>query len=146
MKNFAIIVLALSLGGCATVTRGTTGKVTFESEPAGAEVTTTVGKGCPETPCIVEVSRKSSFVATFYKNGYQEQSIPVNTRIAGEGAAGFAGNILIGGVIGMGVDAASGSTLEHYPNPVKAELVPVRSPKLRKGRGSRSAAQVQPNS
>ena len=52
--------------------------------------------------------------------------VPVSTRIAGAGAAGFAGNILIGGVVGMGVDAATGSTLEHFPNPVLASLVPLK--------------------
>jgi len=52
--------------------------------------------------------------------------MPVTTRIAGAGAAGFAGNILIGGVVGMAVDAASGATLEHYPNPVMMKMVPLR--------------------
>ena len=32
--------------------------------------------------------------------------------------AGFAGNLLPGGIIGMGVDAAAGATPEHAPNPV----------------------------
>jgi hypothetical protein len=49
----------------------------------------------------------------------------VQTRVAGAGAACFAGNVLIGGVVGMGVDAATGSTLEHYPNPVTVSLVPL---------------------
>ncbi len=49
----------------------------------------------------------------------------VGTRIANAGAAGFAGNVLVGGIIGMGVDAASGATLEHHPNPVVAVLQPV---------------------
>jgi hypothetical protein len=46
----------------------------------------------------------------------------VATRVAGAGAAGFAGNVLVGGLVGMGVDAATGSTLEHYPNPVSVIL------------------------
>ncbi|MGO4571063.1 hypothetical protein [Microvirga sp. 2TAF3] len=49
----------------------------------------------------------------------------IQTRVAGAGAAGFAGNVLIGGIVGMGVDAATGSTLEHYPNPVTASLAPL---------------------
>ncbi len=49
----------------------------------------------------------------------------VATRVAGAGVAGFAGNIVAGGIIGMGVDAASGATLEHHPNPVVAVLQPV---------------------
>jgi hypothetical protein len=70
------------------------------------------------------VSRKSEFTATFSKEGYQSEDVKVQTRVAGAGAAGFAGNVLIGGVVGMGVDAATGSTLEHYPNPVTASLAP----------------------
>jgi hypothetical protein len=71
------------------------------------------------------VSRKSEFVATFSKEGYESQDVMVQTRVAGSGVAGFAGNVLIGGVIGMGVDAATGSTLEHYPNPVTVSLAPM---------------------
>jgi hypothetical protein len=52
--------------------------------------------------------------------------MPVGTRIAAGGAAGFAGNVLVGGVVGMAVDASTGATLEHYPNPVMLTLVPLR--------------------
>ncbi|MFC5385149.1 hypothetical protein ACFPLB_04115 [Aquamicrobium segne] len=47
--------------------------------------------------------------------------------MSGEGAAGLAGNVLIGGLIGVGVDAATGATLDHYPNPAHILLVPVES-------------------
>lgn len=52
-------------------------------------------------------------------------SIEIKTKVVGAGAAGFAGNVLIGGVIGMGVDAATGAALDHYPNPAHIELVPL---------------------
>jgi hypothetical protein len=52
--------------------------------------------------------------------------MPVATRLASAGAAGFAGNVLLGGVVGMAVDAASGATLEHYPNPVMLTMMPLR--------------------
>jgi hypothetical protein len=120
----AVIAGSLSLGACATVTRGTTEQITFDSTPS-AEMRTSTGLTCPTTPCTLEVSRKSEFVATFSKPGYESQDVMVQTRVAGAGAAGFAGNVLIGGVVGMGVDAATGSTLEHYPNPVTATLAPL---------------------
>lgn len=140
MNKLIIIAIALTLGGCSTVTRGTTNKITFESNPGGARVQTTAGNACSETPCIIEVPRKTTFVAKFSKAGYQDQSVPVNTRLAGAGAAGFAGNVLVGGVIGMGVDAATGATLEHYPNPVRVDLVPI------KGKRVRSPSQKRPES
>jgi hypothetical protein len=129
MLKFRILIVATAaaaLGGCATVTRGTTSQVTISSEPAGAEARSSLGHACTATPCTWEVSRKSEFVVSFAKDGYAEMQVPVSTRIAGAGAAGFAGNVLIGGLVGMGVDAATGSTLEHYPNPVLASLVPLR--------------------
>src|ERR687894_594749 len=113
LSILALVAGSLSLGACATVTRGTTEQITFDSQPPAAMRTST-GLTCPTTPCTLEVSRKSEFVATFSKEGYESQDVMVQTRVAGSGVAGFAGNVLIGGVIGMGVDAATGSTLEHY--------------------------------
>jgi hypothetical protein len=124
MRHFFAIGVALCLGACATVTRGSTDQVTFSSEPSGAEVRTSVGYTCSATPCTFQFDRKSEFIATFSMEGYEDQQIPVQTRVAGNGAAGFAGNILLGGIVGMGVDVATGATLEHFPNPVYASLVP----------------------
>jgi hypothetical protein len=117
----AAAALALTSSGCATVTRGTTNQVQLISEPAGADVKTSLGQTCT-TPCTIEVSRKSEFVAVFSKDGFQDASVPVQTRVAGSGAAGFAGNVILGGVVGMVADAATGATLEHYPNPVSVTL------------------------
>lgn len=140
MKSFqvlAVAAFAAALGGCATVTRGTTEQITVNSEPPGAEAKTSIGYACSATPCTWEIGRKSEFVVSFSKPGYEDVQIPVSTRIAGAGAAGFAGNVIVGGLVGMGVDAATGSTLEHYPNPVMATLTPLRS---RVGAGRRRPA------
>ena len=118
---------ALSLGGCATVTRGMSEQVNFTSEPSGASVRTSIGMSCPATPCTFDISRKSEFSAVFSMPGYVDQEINVTTDVAGNGVAGFAGNVLIGGVIGMGTDVATGATLNHKPNPVHAILVKAAS-------------------
>lgn len=125
MRWMAVIALAAACGGCATITRGTTDQVQILSEPAGAEVRTSLNQTCT-TPCTLQFNRKDEFTVTASKPGYHSAEMPVTTRIAGGGAAGFAGNVLIGGVVGMGVDAASGATLEHYPNPVMLNMVPLR--------------------
>lgn len=124
--------LATLLCGCATVTRGTTNQVTVNSDPVGAEAISSTGLICPMTPCTWEISRKSEFAVTFKKQGYQTQQVQVGTKLAGGGAAGFAGNVLIGGIVGMGVDAASGATMEHYPNPVFVTLRPLSGSKPKK--------------
>jgi hypothetical protein len=40
------------------------------------------------------------------------------------------GNAVVGGVVGMAVDAASGATLEHCPNPVAVTLQPASRPRV----------------
>ncbi len=124
-KSVSACVLALALSGCATITRGTTDQVQIHSTPDGARVTTSMAQSCV-TPCTITVSRKDEFTVHFEKDGFQPQNVDVKTQIAGAGAAGFAGNILLGGVVGMGADAATGATLEHVPNPVSVDLAPAR--------------------
>ena len=51
--------------------------------------------------------------------------IYVATKVSGNGAAGMAGNFLLGGVIGAGVDVATGATRDHHPNPAHIVLVPI---------------------
>jgi hypothetical protein len=48
----------------------------------------------------------------------------VEAKLAGSGAAGVAGNILIGGVVGVVTDVASGASNDLVPNPVKLKLEP----------------------
>lgn len=130
-KIFVVSVSCAFLIGCATVTRGTTNQVQITSEPAGATVRTSLGHSCA-TPCTLQIDRKAVFSVIYTMPGHVEQTIVVNTQLAGSGAAGFAGNLIVGGVIGMGVDAATGATLEHVPNPVHAILqkAETRAPKI----------------
>lgn len=125
MKKFLVCGIALSLGACGTVTRGTTNDVTFTSEPSGAYVETSIGVTCTATPCTLPINRKQAFIATFMLPGYQPQQISVQTAVSGTGAAGFAGNVVAGGIIGMAVDASTGATLDHSPNPVFARMAPL---------------------
>lgn len=119
------------------MTRGTSSQVTINSEPPGAEARTSLGHQCTATPCTYDISRKSEFVVSFSKPGFEPQQIPVITKVAGAGVAGLAGNVLVGGVIGIGVDAATGATLEHVPNPVFATLVPIQKTPVRGGKPAR---------
>jgi hypothetical protein len=128
MRVLVIAAASFALVGCASVTRGTTNDVTVTTEPAGAAVRTSMNHTCPASPCTFKVGRKDEFVVTASKPGFKEASMPVKTRLAGSGAAGFAGNVLVGGLIGMGVDAATGAALEHYPNPIVLALEPIQSP------------------
>jgi hypothetical protein len=66
--------------------------------------------------------RKSEFSVTITKPGYKSYTGNVINKISGSGGAGMAGNVLVGGIIGVGVDASSGAMLDLVPNPLSITL------------------------
>ncbi|WP_206682760.1 translation initiation factor 2 [Chthonobacter albigriseus] len=97
----------------------------IEVDPPDSIITTTVGHSCTGIPCKIQVPRKTEFSVTASKEGYTSATVPVISTMAGSGAAGMAGNVILGGFIGVGVDAVSGATLNHSPNPVLIALQPI---------------------
>jgi len=110
------------IAGCATVTRGSNDVLQINSTPSGAQVQTSNGFSCQSTPCAIKMPRRSEFVATISKPGCRPLQVNVTHKTADAGAAGIAGNVLVGGVIGLGVDAATGASQDLVPNPITAEL------------------------
>jgi hypothetical protein len=121
-RALLVTAIAASSAACATVTRGTTEAWTVETDPSGAAVKTTAGFACDATPCTFKMPRKSEFDVTITKAGYKTVNTHVTHQTAGAGAAGMAGNVIVGGLIGVGVDAISGATQELKPNPLVIKL------------------------
>jgi hypothetical protein len=120
--NIILALAVLILSGCATVTRGTKDTLVIESDPAGAEVRLSTGQ-TGRTPTSFKLKRKEPVVVTITREGYETVNVNVNAQVVGAGAAGMAGNVLVGGIIGVGVDAWSGATKSLKPNPVTVKLV-----------------------
>lgn len=126
MRILCVAAVCAALGGCASVSRGTTETISVASTPSGAEAVVS-GLEAPTTcttPCAFVAKRNADITVTVSKEGYEPQVVPLTKDIPPTGAAGFAGNVLLGGVIGMGVDAATGAALDHKPNPVIVTLQP----------------------
>ena len=123
----ASAIMMLNLGGCATVTRGTTTAMVINTTPTGARVSTSNGFICESTPCRFDMSRKAEFRVSITKEGYKPFEGSVTHKVASAGGAGFAGNVLVGGLIGMTVDANSGAMNDLYPNPLNVTLAPIDS-------------------
>ena len=130
MRLILAAALCVALGGCASVTRGTTENISIASTPSGAQADV-AGLDIPTvcvTPCVVQAKRSADIVVTVSKEGYEPQIVPLTKDVSGSGGAGFAGNLLLGGLVGMGVDAATGAAMDHKPNPVIVTLQPVPPP------------------
>lgn len=126
MKSNLVFLAVLSistLSGCSTVTRGTTEALVIESEPSGAQVNLSNGM-TGTTPTSFKVKRKNDLIVTVSKPGYETAKINITPQVAGAGGAAMAGNVLVGGIIGIAIDASSGATKELKPNPVKVTLNP----------------------
>lgn len=122
VRAFVLAGVALSLPACATITRGSSQEFTVQSQPPGATVRTSNGFECASTPCTFRMQRKSAFTATFELEGYATETRQVESKMAGAGAAGMAGNLLVGGIIGGVVDANSGAMNDLTPNPLLVTL------------------------
>ena len=126
-RHLALLVMAAGvLPGCATITRGSSEALVVESTPTGAEVRLSSGETC-KTPCTLKKKRKDNFVVFINREGYEPVEVSVISETAGAGAAGMAGNVLVGGIIGLGVDAATGATKKLTPNPVRVTLNPLKT-------------------
>jgi len=126
MRLLGIVTLSVMLGGCASVTRGTTENISISSTPSGAEAVVS-GLEVPTTcttPCAIVAKRSADITITFEKPGYESQTVQLTKEVPATGAAGFAGNIIAGGIVGMGVDAVTGAALDHKPNPVIVTMQP----------------------
>lgn len=120
----AIVALALACSACATVLGGTTQEVFIESEPAGAEckvdrLGANLGVVKP-TPGRVNVSRsKDTMIVTCVRQGYE----PSNEVLASSFTGATFGNILLGGIVGVVIDASSGAN-NKYPERIMVVLTP----------------------
>ncbi len=121
-RAIAILCAALSSTACATVTRGSTEAWTVETDPIGAKVSTTAGFACDATPCTFKIAHKAEFDVTISKPGYKTVNTHVTHQVSGAGGAGMAGNVILGGIIGAGVDLATGAMMELKPNPLVVKM------------------------
>ena len=112
----------VSLSACATVVRGPSTDWHVATSPPGAAVRTSDGLTCSPTPCTLHVSRKAKFTATITKPGYNPETVYVSHDVTLGGGIAFAGNLVLGGLIGMTVDYVTGSAEDPYPRQLDLNL------------------------
>src|SRR5690242_21145501 len=125
MKTHYLLFLpVLCFTSCATITRGVHEKLSVMSDPSGANVVLSTGEKGVTPAKFVKMRRTEPFTVTVSKPGYISQTVRVESKLGGTGGTAMAGNALLGGVIGLGVDAGTGAYNSLYPNPISVHLVP----------------------
>ncbi|GAC1345476.1 MAG: hypothetical protein NVSMB23_21690 [Myxococcales bacterium] len=91
--------------------------VAISSNPSGAQVTVdNQPKGI--TPVVANLSRGDSHIIKIDLPGY----LPYETALTKSVSGWVVGNLLFGGLIGLGVDAISGGLYNLSPEQVQAEM------------------------
>jgi uncharacterized protein YceK len=124
MRNLLIaFALMLALGGCASIIKGTSQSIAIATPPTeGATCTLSSSQGSwvVTSPGVATVDKsKEDIQVRCVKPGWHDgfSNIPSNF----EGWA--IGNILAGGIIGVGVDAATGA-INEYPHSFQVPMTP----------------------
>lgn len=128
----AIVVgAALALSGCASIVSGRTATVAIDSVPSNAQVVIHDKHGnqviTTTTPASVELRRKDKFIwpakytATIDKPGYKTATVPIDSKIN----PWIVGNVVVGGVIGLVVDNATGAAWKPKVASIQQPLEPM---------------------
>ena len=118
-KHYFIFVLFIGLlfQGCATIIKGSKQSVRISSYPSQASITIN-GKLYGETPTVARLARKDNQYIKIELEGYK----PYETSLSRKFNGWFLGNLLIGGLVGMVIDAATGSMYNLTPDQVNAHF------------------------
>lgn len=147
VKILSVLMVLLIQTGCASITRGTTDALLVNSNPSQADVEVyrldrgftgkeiknnvvkenelnpTAGPLISKTPASFKLARKGQYRVLISKPGFVTNEVRVNNKISTAGGAGMAGNVLFGGLVGIGVDASTGAMRDLTPNPIEVILV-----------------------
>jgi len=98
-----IILSVISLGGCATLFKGSTEDINFSSNPSNAKVYVNgVLRGL--TPLPLNLKSDATYTIEFRKEGYKNRIVVINSDVG----AGWIILDILGGGIPIIVDAVSG--------------------------------------
>ena len=117
-RTCLVLSLILYSTSCATVMTGYHDTLDVSSTPSGASFQTNTGVS-GSTPAAIEVPDEVDVLFTFDLEGYQSTTYTAVSRTS----KWVWGNIIIGGLIGLIVDYASGGVHTH-DSEVHVTLVP----------------------
>lgn len=121
----ALCGVSLLLLGCSTIVKGTTQQVAVATpgvQGAMCELSSpAIGIQTVQTPANVTLAKSKHNVAVRCQAQCYQEGVGM---IASELEPMAAGNILVGGVIGIGIDAASGA-MNKYAPAINVAMTPI---------------------
>ena len=124
-NSLGLVIIFLALGlinGCATIIHGTTQDIAITTDPSEADLLVD-GRENYKSPAKITMKRKEDHIVEVTKDGYQKETVNIKSVLSGA----VAGNIIAGGLIGWGIDAASGGQYRLVPEHVDLRLRPLQA-------------------
>ena len=128
LAGFTLTTLS---SGCASIVNGRHAQVKFDSVPQNAHVSVRDYEGREvaqaQTPAVVSLRRgrtwlrPADYTATIQKPGYQTARVDLPAKLN----PWLFGNVLAGGVVGLGIDGATGAGWKPMTDEVSRNLVPL---------------------
>lgn len=125
LNGVALACVVVTISGCASITKGTSQAVSLDTPGApGSSCTLTsegIGSKTVVTPATITLEKSQHNVqVSCKKECYQDGAgiISSSTEVA------TAGNLIVGGVVGLAVDAASGA-MNKYNEANQIAMVPI---------------------
>jgi len=119
-----VILFIISSYGCATVINGTTQKISVDTGPCGADCQVVGDSARYTTPCQLELKRKEDHLVKITKESYEPETVDIKHSMSGV----VVGNVLLGGLIGVGVDAADGAACKLTPEKINITMKAIPQP------------------
>ncbi len=116
-----LVLLALGLGGCATLDHGTLDEVAVVTDPPGAQVVSSSGTICL-SPCAVSGPRNEGFSVTISKSGYVTQTASSNSTPDAAAVAAASALKPTADALGRVIDVQDGSFYKHDPKAIVVKL------------------------
>lgn len=115
------ICAALACSSCATLFQGTSEEIMVASDPAGAQVSTSDGRG-GTTPFSMRVNREEDVQIHVTKAGYASTDINDSSHVEW---GYLVSDLFFTGLIGLAVDGIDGAMFYHNQEMVAAHLDPL---------------------
>ncbi|HEY1836288.1 MAG: hypothetical protein WBQ17_12550 [Rhizomicrobium sp.] len=120
----ALAAFGIALSGCASIVKGTSQTIAITTPPtsdADCVLSSKEGNWTVRSPGAVTVEKsKEDILVRCMKPGWQDAAATIPSDFQGW----TLGNLLIGGVIGLGVDAATGA-INEYPHAFQVPMIPL---------------------
>lgn len=131
-----LLIASISITSCATIFKGSSADIQFNSSPSGAQITINgINRGV--APTMLSLKRSSTHQVVMSMDGYEDVNFLIDKKF--DVATTVVGNIFSWSLLGIVVDVASGAAYTLQPADIQGNL------KQLKQMGYLDESKVNPN-